>query len=71
VKTDRTFAVGERLVLVLSTPTRAVEVEGEVVWRRGAEGDRPAGVGIRIPVERSGDRAKLARLLAASKGESS
>jgi uncharacterized protein (TIGR02266 family) len=64
IRTDRAFADGERVPLVVSFPglLEPLEIEVEVVRTRpkGAEG--PAGVALKIPIDRVDDRHKLARL---------
>jgi uncharacterized protein (TIGR02266 family) len=50
VRTDRALAVGDEVPLTLSFPTllEPAELMGEVIWRRPASAERPAGVGLRV-----------------------
>jgi uncharacterized protein (TIGR02266 family) len=66
VRTGRALAKGDRLPLSLSFPSllEPLEVVGEVAWVRAAQGDAPAGVGIKVPDDRPADRERLAALLA-------
>jgi uncharacterized protein (TIGR02266 family) len=61
IRTEREFAAGERVLLVVSFPQLAdpVELEVEVVRERGAS-DLRGGVAVRVPDDRPEDRAKLA-----------
>src|SRR5512133_1285768 len=64
IRTDRTLADGERVPLQISFPTLLdpVEIEVEVVRSRtGGEGG-PAGVAVKVPIDRVDDRHKLASL---------
>jgi len=65
IRTDREFATGDRVPLVVSFPglMEPVELEVEVVRRRpGTPEGGPAGVAVKIPVDRIDDRHKIARL---------
>jgi uncharacterized protein (TIGR02266 family) len=64
IRTDRSLAAGERVPLALSFPglLEPVDVEVEVVRRREASDREPAGVAVKIPIDRIDDRHKLARL---------
>ncbi len=64
VRTDRELSQGERLPLQISFPglLDGIEVEVEVVRRRPATSEAPAGVAVKIPFDRVDDRQKLARL---------
>ncbi len=64
LRTDRDLKEGERLPLQISFPEllAPTEIEVEVVWRRRAGERGPAGVAVKIPVDRIDDRHKLARL---------
>jgi uncharacterized protein (TIGR02266 family) len=64
VRTDRALAPGERLLLSVGFPglLPAFDVEVEVVRRRPAGPEGPAGVAVKIPLDRVDDRHKLARL---------
>ena len=60
IRTERDFAVGDRVALVLSLPDllEPAEVEVEIVRvRPGLD----AGVAVRVPAERSADRQRLER----------
>ena len=64
IRTERTLADGERVPLQISFPTLLdpVEIEVEVVRSRtGSEGG-PAGVAVKVPIDRVDDRHKLASL---------
>lgn len=64
IRTDRTLADGERVPLQISFPSLLdpVEIEVEVVRSRtGGEGG-PAGVAVKVPIDRIDDRHKLASL---------
>jgi len=65
IRSDRELSAGERVPLQLSFPRllEPFEIEVEVVWRRETGAGGPAGVAVRIPEERSADRAKLAALV--------
>ncbi len=64
VRTERLFAPGERTSLVLSLPQllEPVELMVEVVRSHPAEGDRAAGVAVRVPDDLPDHRAKLAEV---------
>jgi uncharacterized protein (TIGR02266 family) len=64
LRTDRVFAPGERVPLVMSFPglLEPIEVEVEVVRSRPSGPEGPAGAAVKIPVDRVDDRHKLARL---------
>ncbi|MGC4000636.1 MAG: response regulator [Anaeromyxobacter sp.] len=59
--TEREFAVGERVTLVVSFPqlVEPVELEVEIVRTRGAADGVAAGVAVRVPEDRPLDRARL------------
>jgi len=63
IRTDRDLPAGTRVPLALSFPglLEPFELEVEVAWARGPEGEVPAGVAVRIP---DGDRAARERLRA-------
>jgi uncharacterized protein (TIGR02266 family) len=63
IRTDRSLPVGAHVPLVLSFPglLEPLELDVEVAWARGPEGDVPAGVAVRIP---AGDEAARQRLRA-------
>jgi uncharacterized protein (TIGR02266 family) len=64
IRTDRELAAGERVPLLVGFPglLESTEVEVEVVRRRTAGEEGPAGVAVKIPIDRIDDRHKLARL---------
>ncbi len=64
IRTERPLTEGERLSLQVSFPglLPPFDVEVEVVRRRPAGSAGPAGVAVRIPADRSEDRARLAAL---------
>lgn len=64
VRTERTFAPGERTTLVVSFPQllEPVELTVEVVRQRGGEAGSPGGVAVRIPDDLPDHRAKLAEV---------
>jgi uncharacterized protein (TIGR02266 family) len=64
IRTDRDLRVGERVPLQIGFPglLDPLEIEVEVVRRRGVGPSRSAGVAVKIPVDRVDDRHKLARL---------
>ncbi len=68
LRTDRVLEPGDKLPLVLSFPglLDPVEIEVQVVRCRAARAGEPAGVAVKIPDHRAGDREKLARLAAAA-----
>jgi uncharacterized protein (TIGR02266 family) len=67
IRTDREFEAGERVTLVVSFPhlLAPVELTVEVIRHRAADGERPAGVAVRVPDDRPDDRARLAAVAAA------
>ncbi len=64
IRTDRDLRQGQRLPLHLGFPglLEPFELEVEVVRRRDAGPDGPAGVAVKVPVDRTDERHKLARL---------
>ncbi len=64
IRTDRDLREGQRTPLHVSFPglLEPFEVEVEVVRRRGAGPAGPAGVAVKVPLDRIDDRHKLARL---------
>jgi CheY-like chemotaxis protein len=62
--TEREFSVGERVTLVISFPQllEPVELQVEVIRRRPGGDGVSAGVAVRIPDDRQGDRDKLAEV---------
>ncbi len=64
IRTDRELQAGERVPLLVSFPglLEPFEVEVEVVRRRPAGEQGPAGAAVKIPVDRTDDRHKLARI---------
>ena len=64
LRTDRPLERGTRIPLQLGFPglMEPVEFEVEVVWRRMDGPQGPAGVAVRVPVDRPDDRQRLARL---------
>jgi uncharacterized protein (TIGR02266 family) len=64
VRTDRTFAPGERTSLVVSFPQllEPVELTVEVVRSQPRQGDQPGGVAVRVPDDLPDHRAKLAEV---------
>lgn len=64
IRTQRDLREGDRVPLEVSFPglLDKLEVEVEVVWRREAGPSGPAGVAVKIPIDRVDDRHKLARL---------
>jgi uncharacterized protein (TIGR02266 family) len=64
LRTDRDLAPGERVPVQVSFPglLDPLELEVEVVWRRAASDASPAGVAVKIPLDRVDDRHKLAGL---------
>jgi uncharacterized protein (TIGR02266 family) len=61
IRTEREFALGERVALVVSFPQliEPVELEVEVVRRRDPSEGSPGGVAVRVPEGATEDRAKL------------
>jgi len=64
IRTERDLVEGQRLPLHVGFPglLQPFEVEVEVVRRRAAGPEGPAGVAVKIPLDRADDRHKLARL---------
>jgi uncharacterized protein (TIGR02266 family) len=64
IRTDRVMADGERVPLQISFPTLLdpVEIEVEVVRSRPGGDAGPAGVAVKVPLDRVDDRHKLASL---------
>ncbi len=64
IRTDRDLKEGERVPLQVGFPglLEPFEVEVEVVRHRAPSVSGPAGVAVKIPVDRVDDRHKLARL---------
>jgi uncharacterized protein (TIGR02266 family) len=62
--TEREFAVGEQVALVVSFPQllEPVELVVEVIRRRPGGDGTPAGVAVRIPDDRPGDRERLSEV---------
>ena len=65
IRTARELPVGARVPLQIGVPglLAPLEVEVEVVRRQAAKSDEPAGVAVKVPVDRTDDRHKLARLV--------
>jgi uncharacterized protein (TIGR02266 family) len=73
IRTDRDFALGERVTLVISFPQllEPVELEVEVVRKRAPALEAPGGVAVRVPDDRLADRdqlAEIARKIGAPRG---
>ncbi|HEY6099079.1 MAG TPA: PilZ domain-containing protein [Anaeromyxobacter sp.] len=64
IRTEREFEPGERVTLVVSFPQllEPVELQVEVVRRRGSSPGAPPGVAVCVPPDRPDDRAKLAEV---------
>src|SRR5512143_1724011 len=64
IRTDRDLREGQRVPLLVGFPglLEPFDVEVEVVRRRDAGPGGPAGVAVRVPLDRIDDRHKLARL---------
>jgi uncharacterized protein (TIGR02266 family) len=64
IRTERTLAPGDRVPLQISFPSLLdpVEIEVEVVRGRPAGEAGPAGLAVRVPIDRIDDRHKLASL---------
>jgi uncharacterized protein (TIGR02266 family) len=64
--TEREFEVGERVALVISFPQllEPVELQVEVLRRRPGRDGTPAGVAVRVPDDRPGDRDRLSHVSA-------
>lgn len=71
IRTDRDLAPGERVTLQIGFPglLEPLEVEVEVVRHRLAHSGLPPGVAVRIPDDRPEDRARMARLVEASRAD--
>lgn len=65
VRTERAFSVGETVSLQLSFPglLEPVEISGEIAWTRPEGPHGPPGVGVRVPEERTADRARLREII--------
>jgi uncharacterized protein (TIGR02266 family) len=65
IRTSRELPAGARVPLQISFPglLAPLEVEVEVVRRRQATPDDPSGVAVKIPLDRTDDRHKLARIV--------
>jgi uncharacterized protein (TIGR02266 family) len=65
IRTDRELPTGARVLLQISFPSllAPVEIEVEVVRRRLPAPNDPGGVAVKIPVDRTDDRHKLARIV--------
>jgi CheY-like chemotaxis protein/Tfp pilus assembly protein PilZ len=70
IRTDRALAAGERVPVELSFPglLERLDLVVEVVRRREAGPQRPAGLGVAVPEERSDERARLEALARAAAG---
>lgn len=64
IRTEREFALGERVTLVVSFPQllEPIEIQVEVLRRRDASLGSPGGVAVAVPADRPGDRARLAEV---------
>src|SRR5512138_1904181 len=64
IRTEREFELGDRVTLVVSFPQllEPVELQVEVLRKRGASLGAPGGVAVRVPTDRRDDRAKLAEV---------
>ncbi len=64
IRTEREFAIGDRVTLVVSFPQllEPVELLVEVVRRRAGSLGEAGGVAVRVPDDRVEDRAKLERV---------
>lgn len=64
IRTDRVLEAGERVPLQISFPSLLdpVEIEVEVVRARPAGEAGPAGLAVKVPIDRIDDRHKLATL---------
>ena len=73
IRTERALAPGSRIPLQISFPSLLppLEVEVEVVRRRPASPGEPAGVAVKIPLDRVDDRHKLANIVETARGPSS
>jgi uncharacterized protein (TIGR02266 family) len=73
IRTEREFALGDRVTLVISFPQllEPIELQVEVVRQRPATHDSSGGVAVRVPADRVEDRARLkevARRIGAPRG---
>jgi CheY-like chemotaxis protein len=74
VRSERAFTVGERFTLAITFPGVAqdVEIEVQVVRRRGVGAEGPAGVAVVVPQDRPASLQRLEQLArAAEQAESS
>ena len=64
IRTERDFEQGERVALVVSFPQllEPIELQVEIVRKRGAAPESPGGVAVRVPDDRPEDRARLAEV---------
>lgn len=64
IRTERDLAEGERVPLQVSFPglLDPFEIEVEVVRRLPSTPESPAGVAVKVPIDRTDERHKLARL---------
>ncbi len=64
IRTERDFAMEERVTLVVSFPQllEPVELQVEVVRKREGSSGAPAGVAVCVPADRTADREKLAEV---------
>ena len=64
IRTEREFAVGDRVTLVVSFPQlfEPVELQVEVLRKRSQSHGAPAGVAVRVPDDRPADRERLAEV---------
>jgi CheY-like chemotaxis protein len=70
IRTERTLAAGERVPVELSFPglLERLDLVVEVVRRREAGPQRPAGLGVAVPEDRPGERERLESLARAAAG---
>jgi uncharacterized protein (TIGR02266 family) len=73
IRTDRDLAPGTRVPLQIGFPglLAPLEVEVEVVRRRPAAPGDPAGVAVKIPLDRVDDRHKLANIVETARSAAS
>jgi uncharacterized protein (TIGR02266 family) len=73
IRTSRELPAGARVPLLISFPglLAPVEVEVEVVRRRPAAPNDAGGVAVKIPVDRTDDRHKLARIVETARASTS
>jgi uncharacterized protein (TIGR02266 family) len=64
IRTEREFALGDRVTLVVSFPQllEPVELEVEVVRARAGSSSEAGGVAVRVPDDRAVDRERLAEV---------